>query len=71
MKKLNKHKYTPFRPEWCQHNRFRGIDFCWGLASEVDRGRLEEWLKQKCESCDLSKHYMGDEELERRYGEKR
>ena len=62
------HKYTQYRPKWCEHPFFHSAFYCWGLALKVDEGKLEEWLEKKCETCPLSKHYFGDEEREKRYG---
>jgi len=70
MKKQKEHKYTRYKPEWCQHPPFHSAFYCWGLAVHVDDGTLEDWLKQKCETCPESKYYFGDAELERRFGEK-
>ena len=64
------HRYTKYRPDWCHHGPFRGMDYCWGLASAVDAGTLEDWLEGKCETCDCSDFYIGDKEFERRFGEK-
>lgn len=51
------HKYNPYRPEWCCHPPFDGVDYCWGLACCVDDGKLEDFLKDKCKICEYSKFY--------------
>ena len=53
------HKYTPYRPKWCEHPSFEGFDYCWGLACSVDDGILQKFLADKCKHCELSKHYQG------------
>ena len=54
---MKEHKYTPYRPKWCNHPPFMGISYCWGLAISVKEGKLEEFLREKCKDCDFSKFY--------------
>ena len=54
---MKPHKYTKYRPAWCQHPPFESIDYCWGLAVAVDEKKLKSFYGQKCELCDFSKHF--------------
>ena len=59
MKNKREHTYTKYRPDWCNHSTFESIDYCWGLASAVDRKELGKFLKKRCRDCDLSKRFIG------------
>ena len=51
------HPYQFYAPPWCMHPPFESIDFCWGLAISVDKNTLTEFFKERCDTCDLSKHF--------------
>lgn len=51
---MKEHKYTEYRPKWCGHCPFDGMDYCWGLAEKVDAKDLTT-LKMFCKNCDLNK----------------
>lgn len=57
---MKEHKYTKYRPEWCEHPDFESIGYCWGLAVHADKGTLDEFFKDKCALCDCSKHFDED-----------
>jgi hypothetical protein len=57
--KMKPHPYTKYRPPWCKHPPFEGINYCWTLAVCADEKRLTKWKKGKCRCCDLSKYYDG------------
>jgi hypothetical protein len=56
---MKEHKYAKYRPEWCKHPPFNGIDYCWGLALAVDNGTPKEniFFEDKCKTCDMSDYY--------------
>ena len=42
---MKEHKYTKYRPEWCEHPDFESIGYCWGLAVHADNGTLDEFFE--------------------------
>ena len=55
---MKEHKYTKYRPKWCRHGKFNGMDYCWGLATEVDKAikNNEEFdMEEFCKNCDFNK----------------
>jgi hypothetical protein len=55
---MTDHKYSKYRPPWCNYPPFESMDYCWGLALAVDRGILPGFFEHKCCDCDMSKNYI-------------
>ena len=54
---MKQHPYQKFKPKWCRHDTFEGINYCWGLACIVDKWKkkkeIDKELKSFCKNCDL------------------
>ena len=54
MTKKKEHKYTKYRPKWCNYPPFEGINYCWGLAVSADEHTLRKFKTNKCRMCEYS-----------------
>ena len=54
MTKKKEHKYTKYRPKWCNYPPIEGINYCWGVTVAAGEHNLRKFKANKCRMCEYS-----------------